>query len=317
VAPPAPVGTRGTWAVVVGIDDYPGSDHDLIGAVNDAEDVVHALDRFGVGRDHILPLLGGQATKPALDAALGWLDAQAGPDAVAVFFFAGHAQKRSAETEALQLADGNFYTDARLASALANLRARRAWIAIASCFGGGFTEVLAPGRVLTGAAAADGIAYESTTWNRSELVEFMVRQAFIEGKADRSVQSAFAYARQQMMSTDGHEPVQYDQTDGTLDLRPDPSHAGAPPPDPSGDPVRAQPPGDQAGAQPGSQPPSADQPPSSAPPDQPATEPQPQPGPQPQPQPEPQPQPQPGGNGGDPSGPPTHPPGWPFLPRLS
>lgn len=223
----------GTWAVLVGIDDYPGGEKDLSGAVNDANDVAQALGVLGVPGDRILRVLDGQATTANVEAALGWLRDHAGPDAVAVFFFAGHGAK-TANGEAAVLADNKPLTDARLAAQLADLPARRAWIAIASCFGGGFTEVLAPGRVLTGAAASDKEAYENTAWNRSELVEFMVRRAFIDGQADQSVQTAFAYAKRELAEeAPGREPVQFDQTDGFLDLRPTPPGPAGTPPEPT------------------------------------------------------------------------------------
>ncbi|MCA1847250.1 MAG: hypothetical protein LC792_29485, partial [Actinobacteria bacterium] len=38
----------GVWAVVVGIDDYPGTDADLRAAVADARDVDNALAAYGV-----------------------------------------------------------------------------------------------------------------------------------------------------------------------------------------------------------------------------------------------------------------------------
>jgi uncharacterized membrane protein YgcG len=222
------VGGQGTWAVVVGIDDYPGTDQDLKGAVNDANDMIQALIGLGVTGDHILRLADG-TTQPTLDSALDWLDDNAGPDAIAVFFFAGHARKLADGREAMVMADGGDYTDSRLGAELSRLEARRAWIMMASCYGGGFTEALAPGRILTGAAPANGEAYERSDWNRSELVEYMIRQAIIERQADSSVQAAFDYAHQKLSQTaPGREPVQFDLTNGPLDLRTVPSPPAPP-----------------------------------------------------------------------------------------
>ena len=74
-----------------------------------------------------------------------------------------------------------------LGERLGHLRAGRAWIAIAACYGAGFTEVLAPGRILTGASAADALAYESSQYGRSYMVQYMVREAMIERRAPDSV----------------------------------------------------------------------------------------------------------------------------------
>jgi hypothetical protein len=87
---------NGTWAVVIGINDYPGTENDLRSAVNDADDMVQALRMLGVTNDHILVLRDGQVNAASLLKAVAWLANHAAPDAVAGFFYAGHAAtKRS------------------------------------------------------------------------------------------------------------------------------------------------------------------------------------------------------------------------------
>ncbi|HVF76096.1 MAG TPA: caspase family protein [Acidimicrobiales bacterium] len=224
--PPAKLAARpqgtaaGTWAVIIGVDDYPGVKYDLRSAVNDAHDMDRALAGMGVPGENRLVLTDGQVTRGTIRNAVEWLTARAGPDAVAVFFFAGHVRKLSATTEAMIGADGRAVSDAELAASLRPLAARRAWVGIAACYGGGFTEVLAPGRVLTGAAPADEPAYENSEFSRSYMVEFMVRQAMIEGRAPETVQSAFAYARDALAQKyPNRQPVQFDHGGGALDLR--------------------------------------------------------------------------------------------------
>jgi hypothetical protein len=223
----------GTWAVIVGINDYPGSAYDLGAAVNDAVEVERAMLMLGASPDHVLTLLDGAASGAAIRDGLDWLTANAGPDAVAVFFFAGHAVKQSADVEKLVAADGDRIADSELASHLASLEARRAWIAIAGCYGGGFTEVLAPGRILTGAAPANGLAYENSKFSRSYMVEYMVHRAIVEGQAPQSVQAAFAYATEALARDyPGRQPVQVDDSGAPMDLRA--SSPPAPPPPPPG-----------------------------------------------------------------------------------
>lgn len=214
------VPSGGTWAVIIGINDYPGARHDLRSAVNDANDMSIALSRMGVPGDHQLVLRDRQASARSMRLATDWLRAHAGPDAVAVFFYAGHVRKTDGR-EAMVAADGSLMSDAELAAKLDGLRARRAWIGIAACYGGGFTEVLKPGRVLTGASPANKLAYENSAFGRSYMVEYMVRQAMIENLAPETIQISFAWARD-AISRDypGREPVQFDQGTGILDLRP-------------------------------------------------------------------------------------------------
>ncbi|HVL93096.1 MAG TPA: caspase family protein [Acidimicrobiales bacterium] len=239
IAGAAPTG--GTWAVVIGIDDYPGTGNDLKSAVNDADDMVTALAGLGVPAEHRLVLRNRQATADGIRGALDWLIARSGEDALAVLFFSGHVRKLGPSTEALVGADGAVLADDELAERLGALAARQAWVAVAGCYGGGFTEVLAPGRVLTGAAPADALAFESSLYNRSYLGQFMIREALIEGRAPGSVQAAFAYANRQLaLRHPGRQLVQFDLLGTALDLRPltrtlappgpPPTAAPAPPP---------------------------------------------------------------------------------------
>lgn len=218
----------GTWAVMVGIDDYPQRDHDLRVAGADALLVDTALSRMGVATEQ-RRLLHRTAPVASIERAIDWLAAHAGPDAVAVFFYAGHVRKLDGGTEALVGSDGRLLSDADLARLLSRVAARRSWVVIAGCFGAGFVELRVPGRVLTGAAAADSLAYENTALGHSYLAEYMVRQAMIEGKAPPTVQGAFAYAEQAIaVHHPGRQPVQLDWGSGPLDLRP-PSAPASPP----------------------------------------------------------------------------------------
>ena len=257
--PPAPISrgrfdgvqpAGGTWAVMVGIDDYPGSRSDLRSAVNDANDVDEALARFGVPGDHRLILRNRQAGADIVRLAADWLVAHAGDDATAVFFYAGHVRKLGHGTEAIVAADGQVVSDADLAGHLNGLRARRTWIGIAACYGGGFNELLRPGRVLTAAADANHLAYENEGFRRSYMVQYMVRQAMIQGAAPSSVQSAYAYAKASLdRDYPGRAPVQYDTAGAAVDLRqpgapqrpasPPPANRSSPPPQP---PPSTQPP---------------------------------------------------------------------------
>ena len=231
----------GTWAVMIGINDYPGTGHDLQSAVSDANDVNDALAHLGVPGDHRLVLRDGQASATTIGAATDWLVAHAGPDAIAVFFYAGHVRKVDSETEALVGSDGRTFTDRELATRLAPLQAKRAWIGISACYGGGFTEVLAPGRILTAAADANHLAYENSSFHRSYLVEYMVHRAMLQDQANTSIQAAFAYARASL-SRDYPQrmPVEYDSGGSDLDIRM--GVVAPPPPPPPPKPKQSSPP---------------------------------------------------------------------------
>lgn len=237
-APPTGTGAGGTWAVMIGINDYPGTKSDLSAAVNDATDVNEALARLGVPGENRLLIRDGQATAEVIRAAVNWLNERAGPDATAVFFYAGHVRKVSEGRESMVGSDGGTVTDADLAARLRNLRAGRAWIGIAGCYGGGFDEVLQPGRILTGASGANSLAYENGGFQRSYMVQYMIREALIEGRAGSStIEGAFAYA-QAALARDypNRQPVQFDHAPGELELRQPGTQPAPPPPPPPSQP---------------------------------------------------------------------------------
>jgi hypothetical protein len=211
----------GTWAVTIGIDDYPGTHHDLRSARADADDVDRALLREGVAADHIVSIRNTQASAAVVRLAAQWLVARSGPDSVAVFFYAGHARRIGPTTQTVVAADGNLVSDRELASLLAPLQARQTWIGMASCYGGGFDELLGPGRVLTGAAPANSLAYENEGFGRSYMVEYMIREAMLEGLAPGSVQDAFAFAHARIGERySNRQPVQLDHGSSPLRFRP-------------------------------------------------------------------------------------------------
>lgn len=248
-AAPPPIGLRsaatsaragGVWAVVIGIDDYPGGRSDLRSSVRDADDVDAALDAYGIPGDRRLVLRNTQASAAVIGDSLRWLVAHAGADATAVFFYAGHIRKLGTGREAIVAADGRLVTDVAMADLLRPLVAGQTWIALAACYAGGFDEVLAPGRILTGAAPAGSVAYENAEYGNSYLVEYMVDRAMREGRAPGSVEQSYAWAYDALRREHPNRmPVQYDRLDGELRL-------GAPPPaapsDPPSTPAPAQPP---------------------------------------------------------------------------
>jgi hypothetical protein len=248
-AGPAPSFARGVrsantgevFALVIGIDDYPGGSADLGSAVADADTIDAALDGFGVPDGNRVVLRDGQARRADVVAAVRSLSAQGGPASTLVLAYAGHVRKVDRDTEELVLADGGAITDAELASLLAPASAGRMWFLLASCFAGGFTELMGPGRVLTGAADADSLAYESPQLNASFLVHYLIREAWLQGAAGPSVQDAFAYAEAALSRRHrDRRPVQLDQLGGSLVLGPgDPSTATGQAPPPPSEPGRA------------------------------------------------------------------------------
>jgi hypothetical protein len=240
------------FGVIVGINDYPGSGSDLRAAVADADDMSDALALNGVPDSNVTELVDGTATAANISNALHWAVASTTADSTVVFFYAGHVRKVSDNTEAIVAADGSLLPDWYLAQELAPMPAKKVWIVMAACYGGGFTELLSPGRVLTAAADANSLAYENDSFGRSYLDEYLVHQGLLEQDAPApTVQAAFNYAQSGLERDYPNRTLtEVDQSTGPISLDGvnrdgDPnasgSGGGSPPPrPPSGSPPPQQ-----------------------------------------------------------------------------
>ena len=231
------------FALVVGIDDYPGRGSDLSFAGADAQAVDAALAGFGVPAANRVVLRDGQARRADLVSAVEALVAVAGPGSTVVLAYAGHVRKLDGDTEAIVAADGGLLTDAELGGLLATSPAERMWLLMATCYAAGFTEALAPGRVLTAAAGARSLAYESRAVRGSYLVHHLVREGWLQGRAGPSVQEAFAYADAQIAQRyPRRRPLQIDHYGSPMVLGAQrPAPPAPPPPPPSSPPPQSAP----------------------------------------------------------------------------
>lgn len=264
VPTPAPFGAARAshpgevFALIIGINDYPGTKSDLGAAVADADTIEAALAGFGVPAANRVVLRDGQARRAQLVAATEALVAAAGSGSTVVFAYAGHVRKLDRNTEAIVAADGGLLRDDELATLLAPLSAQPVWLLLASCYAGGFTELLAPGRILTAAADAGSLAYESPSLHGSYLVHHLVREGWLEGRAGPSVQEAFAYADARINEKyPERRPMQIDQSAQSMRLgAQNPSRGAGQPTPPRGDP----PPGEPQPSSPSPPPPTTEPP---------------------------------------------------------
>lgn len=82
---------NGKYALLVGIDDYPGTDSDLASPVADARLIRETLIRkFGYNPANIVMLLDEEATRDQIIRAFGAHLGQAGPSGSALFYYSGH-----------------------------------------------------------------------------------------------------------------------------------------------------------------------------------------------------------------------------------
>jgi len=114
----------GKSALCIGINDYPGTDSDLAGCVNDAHDWSTLLTARGFS---VRQLFDAQATKAAMVEAIGGLIGAAGSGDTVVITYSGHGtwlpdasgDEADGRDEALcphDIADGNALVDDELAA---------------------------------------------------------------------------------------------------------------------------------------------------------------------------------------------------------
>ena len=84
------------YALLVGIDDYPGDNNDLQGPTGDVA-MMHEMlvGTYGFPEENIVTLLDADATRDHITQAFSRHLGQAGPEGGAVFFFSGHGSRLS------------------------------------------------------------------------------------------------------------------------------------------------------------------------------------------------------------------------------
>jgi hypothetical protein len=224
-APDLPVvpKTPSRVAVIIGIDDYPGKDSDLVAAAADARTVRRLVTRLGFGQ--VVVLLNRDATRDAILWSARWLARRSRPGTVGMFFYAGHVRRVYGAAdgdpemvdEALLAADGELVPDGELAAALRPATGPL-WLAWAGCYAAGFSDAATRGRVSSYASGEESLAWESPALGRSFMVEYVVERAML-GAGRTSVEAAHAYARRHMR----HRPPRFrplldDRLQGPLDL---------------------------------------------------------------------------------------------------
>lgn len=150
----------GKYALLVGIDDYPGTANDLSGPVEDAQIMYRALtERFGFDPDNIVVLNDSEATRENIANGVIQHLGQAGPDGVAVFFYSGHGtqmgenigltgrldpEPRGDGDEAIYIyghsQESSVLLDEEIGFLIETLDAGRALVVVDACFSGEITR---------------------------------------------------------------------------------------------------------------------------------------------------------------------------------
>lgn len=144
-----------SYALLVGIDDYPGVTNDLLGPVADARIMREVLiTRFGFAPENIVTLTDAQASRDEIIRVFRGHLGQAGADGLALFYYSGHGTQLNENVgltppldpeadgrdEALVVwgrsGSNSVLVDDELGALLEGLTAGRALIVLDACYSG-------------------------------------------------------------------------------------------------------------------------------------------------------------------------------------
>lgn len=165
------------YALVMGINDYPGTSSDLSFCVADAESVRTVLvDHYGFTSGNVTFLKDRQVTREAIDDYIQSLEGKVTAADEVVFFYSGHGSKGRADdgdslkTDQAIVVCNSTYTgfdfvwDGELKSIFSILDTTRVLFAFDSCYAGGMTVLGAPGREVVMACTSSALSYESSAY---------------------------------------------------------------------------------------------------------------------------------------------------------
>jgi len=173
----APLPNGGTrYAIVIGINDYPGTSSDLDYAVADAESVIDTLMLYGFQSNNIIVLEDAAASGTNIYNAVLSMKSSLGAQDELVFFYSGHGAKGRADDGDTRSTDQSivvcnddhtgfqYIWDGQLQSWFGGFPTSRVIFAFDSCLSGGMSVLKDTGRVVNMACTATGYSYESDAW---------------------------------------------------------------------------------------------------------------------------------------------------------
>ncbi|MGB9693783.1 MAG: caspase family protein, partial [Fervidobacterium sp.] len=219
-SPTAATGTLGDqctgtkYAIVIGINDYPGTANDLQYCVYDANSMVLALEEvYGYSSANIAYITNSGATHLNITNAVNTVKEKAKSGDEVFFFFSGHGAKGKAddgdnetvdESIVIWGDDGNFgyLWDGELKHLFEYFPTNRIIFAFDSCLSGGMTDLAADGRVINMACSESGVSYEFESLGHGQFTYYFVVKGMLDEEADTNthdgsvtVEEAFDYAK--------------------------------------------------------------------------------------------------------------------------
>jgi len=186
-------GTVERWAILIGISNYKGTEHDLLYCREDAISMKNLLIRHGWRSDHIKLLTDSQATIERIEFAIKQIDFKEDNDDIVLLQFSGHGGE-----SIIAVYPWDVFHASDLDKDLDKLESKNMALIFQSCGSGGLQDYLGQsGRVILAAAAKGESAWVGNLGN-CVFIYFLL-EAF-DGQADTnhdgwvSAEEAFNYA---------------------------------------------------------------------------------------------------------------------------
>ena len=182
--------TKNYWAVLIGINDYPGTTNDLPYSVNEITSFQNTLlHTRNWKQSNIKILTDTNATNSSLINAITWLDENEDSNDVSLIYFAGHGSRNAEGQEYIMLYDAKI-TDKELDTQLDNLEGKIIVI-LDSCKSGGFIEELRQNkRVILTACSKNELTYQDDNLQSGIFGYFLNRTL---DKLAKSAETAFLF----------------------------------------------------------------------------------------------------------------------------
>ena len=204
------------YAIVIGINDYPGTGSDLQYTVADAREMTNVtLNTYKF--DNVIELTNTNATRTAIYEAINTIKGVAESGDEVVFFFSGHGAKGKADDDDKNNVDQSivvqevvqgtlqfaFIWDGELVQWFSGFQTSRIIFVFDSCLAGGMAVLKAPGRVVCMASTINSMSLEGAAWGggHGQFTYYFAEEGMQMAKADVrpndsqvTVEEAFDYA---------------------------------------------------------------------------------------------------------------------------
>ncbi|KKM90683.1 hypothetical protein LCGC14_1236190 [marine sediment metagenome] len=221
--------TRTGFAIVVGVEDYPGSIYDLNYCVDDANSIYsRLLNNYGFDEIYIHLLLDSAATKDAIQTAFNMISSIIKSDDVFFFYYSGHGEKGSFTNHIYpydSVTDNSKrISDIDLDAYLDGVNSAEQYIIIDSCGSGGMIEeAQAPNRYFMTSSGKVEDSWETSSLRHGVFTYYFLRSfstaSDSNGDGIRSMEEQFAYTYTRTVSKstsmgDVQHPQEYDGISG-------------------------------------------------------------------------------------------------------